>query len=168
MLFSADDEAGRTLTGHTDALEAGVAWSVGYSIEADAFWRTTHVHATCRTALGHRTTSLERRDGDRWYVDGEHRAHLDGCVDVDFESSSVTNTLPVHRLELPGGLPVSAPAAFVRAEDLRVERLEQTYTRLDDDGRFAYESSTFDFACELTYDRSGLLLDYPGIAIRVS
>lgn len=61
-----------------------------------------------------------------------------------------------------------SPPAFVRAHDLSVERLEQTYTRLDDDGRFAYASSTFDFACELCYDRAGLIVEYPSIAVRVA
>ncbi len=51
---------------------------------------------------------------------------------------------------------------------LGVERLEQGYTRLDDDGRFAYSSSTFDLACELRYDRAGLIMDYPSIAVRVA
>jgi hypothetical protein len=38
---------------------------------------------------------------------------------------------------------------------------------LDDRGHvFHYESATFDFECELTFDASGLVLDYPGIAIR--
>jgi hypothetical protein len=64
-----------------------------------------------------------------------------------------------------------APAAYVRALDLSVERLEQTYARVpDDDGRQAYdyESPAFDFSCRLTYDESGLVLDYPGIAVRTS
>jgi len=59
-------------------------------------------------------------------------------------------------------------AAFVRADDLRVERLEQTYTRLDDGVHFAYTSMTFSFACNLAYDTSGLIVDYPGIATRLT
>lgn len=31
----------------------------------------------------------------RWTVDGESRADLDGCADVEFESSAVTNLLIV-------------------------------------------------------------------------
>ena len=46
-----------------------------------------------------------------------------------------------------------------------VERLEQRYLRLDDDGerrRYHYTSPRFGFECELGYDASGLVLDYPG------
>ena len=53
---------------------------------------------------------------------------------------------------------------------MRVERLEQEYRRIEDDGphqRYDYHSPAFDFACDLVYDASGLVLDYPGIATRV-
>jgi uncharacterized protein len=58
----------------------------------------------------------------------------------------------------------------VRALDLNVCRLEQRYVRIDEGAgreRYDYTSSTFDFQCELTYDESGLVLDYPGIATRL-
>jgi hypothetical protein len=60
----------------------------------------------------------------------------------------------------------------VRALDLTVERLEQTYRRLADDERgrqrFHYTSPRFGFECVLAYDESGLVLDYPGIAVRAA
>ena len=51
-----------------------------------------------------------------------------------------------------------------------IERLEQEYRRIEDDRarqRYNYRSPDFDFACELVYDTSGLVLEYPGIATRV-
>jgi hypothetical protein len=62
-----------------------------------------------------------------------------------------------------------APAAYVRARDLGVERLEQEYVRACDDGRhqrYDYAAPVFDFAARLVYDEAGLVLDYPGIALR--
>jgi hypothetical protein len=59
----------------------------------------------------------------------------------------------------------------VRALDLAVERLEQRYVRIDDGAdlhRYDYTSPAFDFRCELVYDASGLVLDYPGIASRTA
>jgi uncharacterized protein len=58
----------------------------------------------------------------------------------------------------------------VRALDLSVERLEQTYARLEDDAgrrRYDYASPAFGYRAELVYDQFGLVLDYPGIAARV-
>ena len=84
---------------------------------------------------------------------------------------SLTNAFPVHHLGLEVGQAAEAPAAYVRALDLAVERLEQRYLRLDDEGdlrRYHYTSPAFDFECELVYDASGLVLDYPGIAVRAA
>ena len=104
-------------------------------------------------------------DGGHWLVDGQAAPRLDGCLDVDLESSAMTNAFPVHRLGLPVGGQAAAPAAYVRALDLAVERLEQTYVRTADDS-YDYASPAFDFECRLVYDDSGLVLDYPGIAVR--
>jgi len=154
----------RTLEGHTTAVEQGEIWSVSYRIELDAAWRTRRAEVVGRTSAGPRTTVLERHDGDRWTVDGVPVPLLDGCVDVDLESSAVTNTLPIHRLDFVEGEPVQCPAAYVRA-DLRIERLEQTYTARPD-LRFGYAAPAFGFTAELRYDASGLIVDYPGIAVR--
>jgi hypothetical protein len=152
------------LAGHTGAVEQGEIWYVGYRIEVDAAWRTRRAEVTAQSAAGRRTTVLEREDGDRWTVDGSRAPELDGCVDVDLESSAVTNTLPIHRLDFPVGEVVPCPAAYVRA-DLTVARLEQTYRALGE-LRFGYTAPAFDFVTELRYDASGLIVDYPGIARR--
>lgn len=160
---------GHRVSGHTTAHESSALWSVGYDVSVDRSWTTVAVQASSLTNTGRSEVTLARDDAGRWTVNGEPRPELDGCVDVDFESSAVTNTLPVHRLDFFEGVGVDVPAAFVRAEDLRVERLEQRYTLIDagpEQILFHYESSTFEFACGLRYDRSGLILEYPGIAIR--
>jgi hypothetical protein len=59
----------------------------------------------------------------------------------------------------------------VRALDLGVERLEQRYVRLEDGAvgrRYHYRAPAFGFECRLQYDASGLVVDYPGIAVRVA
>lgn len=160
---------GWRLSGSTTAVEDGQAWIVDYSIDLDRTWTTRRAGVTGRSAAGSRTTVLESVGDGRWLVDGESAPHLDGCFDVDLESSAVTNALPVHRLALTGGERADAPAAYVRVLDLAVERLEQTYQRLADDGvrqRYDYASPAFDFRCRLIYDEAGLVVDYPGIATR--
>ncbi|PSL37326.1 hypothetical protein CLV49_0933 [Labedella gwakjiensis] len=171
VAFFDDVRDGHRLTGHTTANESLARWSVGYDVTVDHSWTTVSAHASTLTAQGRRELTLTRSPEGRWDADGEPRPDLDGCLDVDFESSAVTNTLPLHRLEFVEGVGIDVPAAFVRADDLRVERLEQRYTLLDnspDSLLFHYESSTFAFSCELRYDRAGLVVEYPGIAIRQS
>lgn len=162
---------GHRLAGHTTANEDAALWSVGYDVTVDAAWRTVAVHATTLTAAGSAEVTLTRDDHDRWTVDGDLRPDLDGCADVDFESSAVTNTFPIHRLDFVGGEVIDVSSAFVRADDLRVERLDQTYTLITRSAErltFHYESPTFEFVCDLAYDAAGLIVDYPGIAVRDS
>jgi uncharacterized protein len=117
---------------------------------------------------GH-STGVEADGTGGWRVDGFLAPHLAGCLDVDLEGSALTNALPVQRLGLEVGARAEAPAAYVRAAGLGVERLEQTYARLEDrDGhpRYDYASPRFEYEGVLTYDQHGLVLEYPGIAVR--
>jgi hypothetical protein len=152
-------------------VEAGAAWSVAYAIELDAAWvtRTARVHG--RSAAGAGSVTLVADGAGSWEVDGRARPELDGCFDVDLESSALTNAFPVRRLGLEIGEAADAPAAYVRALGLAVERLEQRYRRLPDANghqRYDYAAPAFAFACRLDYDAQGLTLDYPGIAARLA
>ena len=163
------DPGGWRFDGTTAAIEDAQSWIVSYSVELNAAWRTRRARITARTASGLREAELACDEAGRWRVDGQRAVHLDGCLDVDLESSALTNTLPVHRLDLAAGDRAETPAAYVRALDLSVERLEQTYTRLPDEAghpRYLYAAPAFDFTGTLSYDESGLVLDYPGIAVR--
>ena len=109
------------------------------------------------------------RQATGWLVDGRPAPELEGCADVDLEASAFTNALPVRRIQPDIGRWMTAPAAYVRAPDLAVERLEQRYTRLEsaDGARYAYAAPAFAFESEIVYDDAGLVLTYPGIAERV-
>jgi hypothetical protein len=171
VVFMRDDSRGRRFDGQTVAIEDGQVWTVRYSIVVDEQWVTRSARAWGRSVDGEFETSLEADGLGHWHGAGTAVPELDGCLDVDFESSACTNTFPVHRLRLRPGEAAPAPAAYVRAPDLRIERLEQQYTRLDEEGRgqrYDYAAPRFDFRCRLVYDPSGLVVDYPGIATRVA
>ena len=142
---------GRRFEGTTTAVEYGQPFVVSYVIELDDAWRTR------RAQVG--TRVLEADGAGAWRVDGARAPELDGCLDVDLESSALTNAFPVAR----GA--TDAPAAYVRAFDLSVVRLEQTYAALGE-RRYDYTAPAFDFRCELVYGEDGLALEYPGIATR--
>ena len=167
------DERGDGLhvEGHTAAVEGGEPFAVRYAIELDRRWHTRSARVTGQSSRGTGTVLLEADGRGSWRVDGRFAPQLDGCLDVDLESSSLTNAFPMHRLGLAPGAEADAPAAYVRALDLAVERLEQRYVRIDDGAdlhRYDYTSPAFEFRCELVYDAAGLVLDYPGIASRAA
>jgi uncharacterized protein len=170
VVFLHTSNAGHRLRGCTTAVEDGEPWIVRYEIVLDDAWRTITAYVGGQSPRAEHVVRLEADGSGHWRVDGASAPHLDGCFDVDLESSSCTNALPVHRLRLGVGEPADAPAAYVRAVGLDVERLEQRYVRIDDDGarqRFDYIAPVFDYEGLLVYDDAGLVLDYPGIAVRV-
>ena len=160
---------GWQICGCTTAVEDGAALTVEYTLDVDAAWVTRRAVVTGRSPVGPRSTTIESVAEGRWHVDGLPAPDLDGCLDVDLESSAMTNALPVHRLGLAVGRRATAPAAYVRAVGLGVDRLEQSYTRLHDDGareQYHYKAPAFDFSCQLVFDAAGLVLEYPGLAVR--
>ncbi|MBV9662033.1 MAG: putative glycolipid-binding domain-containing protein [Acidimicrobiales bacterium] len=161
---------GWLIEGTTTGIQDGVTWAVDYRLQLDESWRTRHAQISGRTEAQAVVRQVEGDGGGHWRVDGHGAAHLDGCLDVDMEVSALTNALPVHRLRLGVGQSASAPAAYVRLADAAVDRLEQHYARVGDPPgrrqRFDYHAPAFDFRCQLDYDETGLVLDYPGIARR--
>lgn len=164
-------DRGRRIEGCTTAVEDGRTWFVEYTITLNTDWTTRTARVAGRSAFGRRSVMLEGDGAGHWLLDGRPAPHLDGCRDVDLESSAMTNTLPVHRLALPVAERAPVPAAYVRTPDLAVHRLEQEYRRAPDRGadqRYDYHAPAFDFTCRLVYDRAGLILSYPGIAVRAA
>jgi hypothetical protein len=155
-------DGGWRVEGATTAVEDGLAWLVRYSLIVSPQWTLQSAHIT---GAGSRNLHIEADGRGHWRLDGRPAPHLDGCLDLDLESSAMTNTFPVHRLALPPGGRAEAPAAYVRAADLGVDRLEQTYEHLGP-GRYGYAAPAFGFSCVLEYDDAGLVTRYPGIAVR--
>ncbi len=172
VTFITEVNGGLCFTGTTAAVEAECAWTVSYALTVDPIsWATRTARVTARSDAGEHALRVSTDGAGSWRVDGRDARHLDGCLDVDLEASVLTNAFPARRLGLAPGQGADAPAVYVRVQDLRVERLEQRYVRLADDAtrqRFEYAAPAFDFACELAYDGAGLLLDYPGIAVRAA
>ena len=170
VVFFRPTSDGLVVDGHTTALEEGEPYAVSYTVELDARGHTRRARVRGHSSRGQHETELDADGEGRWTIDGAPAPELTGCLDVDLEPSSLTNAFPVRRLGLQVGQRSLAPAAYVRALDLRVERLEQSYRRLDDaaDGRvrFDYACPRFDTRCVLEYDRSGIVLAYPGVAVR--
>jgi hypothetical protein len=102
-----------------------------------------------------------------WWRDGHPAPDLEGCVDVDIAATPLTNTFPIRRLDsLAVAEQRTLPVAWVDVPTLHVERVEQTYRRLGL-GRWEY-SDTAHGAFQLTVDDHGFVIDYEGLASRVT
>lgn len=107
------------------------------------------------------------REAERAMVDAARMDDAALQVYADWlETKGATRSAEWARLHLSIGEERAAPAAYVRAIDLRVERLEQTYRRLSE-RRYAYVAPAFGISIELTFDEADVVLDYPNLAVRV-
>jgi hypothetical protein len=171
VLFLRGSDDGYLCDGAVSAVEAGAGWAVRYLVRLDHSWTTRSAQISGLSTAGSWELRLDADGRGAWCIDGAPAPDLAGCLDIDLEASAFTNALPVHRLQLAVGETANAPAAYVRALEPHAERLEQQYERLSDHGtqsRYEYAAPAFAFHDVLTYDQAGLILDYPGIAIRVA
>ncbi len=82
-------------------------------LEVDPSWNTRRAQVATRTVRGWAERLVESDGDGHWVINGVTAGHLDGCFDVDLESSALTNALPVHRVGLAVGETAAAPAASV-------------------------------------------------------
>ena len=162
-----------------------VPYRLDYVLETAADFVTTRFLVTTRGEGWRRTLDLRRAADGEWSarttadgglampLPGVETPSLAGAVDVDLGLSPLTNTMPVLR----GGLFDRAGSedflmAWVSVPDLTVTPAPQRYTVLDParsgDRLVRFESLDGDFTAELTYDDHGFVLDYPGIAHRIT
>lgn len=154
---------GVVISGASTGVEGDAPWWFRYRIELAPDWRTRR----CDVDTVERRISIVRA-ADGWIVDGRRRPELDDCVDVDLEGSLVTNTLPVHRLDLPVGEAQPTPACYLRTSG-EVERLDQSYRRTTaaPAPSVEYESTAFGYRDVLRFGRDGLVVDSPGLGSRI-
>lgn len=157
---------GWRLTGDLDVQEAGgVAASLRYAIDCDAEWRTRAavIEGEVGTA-GQIRIALAADGTGHWTRDGTPVPELAGAVDVDLGFTPATNTLPIRRLALAVGECASVRSAWLRFPELRLEALEQTYTR-EAEERFRYRALVDGrpFIAPLETDRFGRVLHYEGL-----
>jgi hypothetical protein len=143
--------SGLILQAHQDAPHV-----VRYAIGVDEVWRTRTVEVELENDGQHRT-SLVADGAGHWSRDGKQLSALDACLDVDLEWSPSTNTLSIRRLGLAVGATKVVSAAWVRFPSLEVQRLDQSYERLEE-RRYRYRSGGF--TADLTVDDEGMVLQY--------
>jgi len=154
-------EDGARLSGVAVLSERGAPCRVRYLIECDAEWRTLSCVLTGQ--IGNKAVEIAiKREGENWTANGVEIAGVTGCQDIDLGFSPATNLLPIRRLGLKVGQSASVRAAWVHFPELKVELLDQKYTRLSDD-KYRYESGGGSFRRDLKVDEKGFVLEYPDL-----
>ena len=162
-----------------------VPYRLDYVLETATDFVTTRLFVTARGESWRRTLDLRRARNGEWSahtttaggpdlpLPGADTTTLASAVDVDLGLSPLTNTMPVLRdglIERAGS--EDFQMAWVSVPDLAVTPEPQRYTVLEPGGggerRVRFESLAGDFAATLSYDDRGFVVDYPGIARRIT
>lgn len=138
-----------------------------FEVELGMDWLPTKVTAEAVGELGTARLTLRRDASARWFDPDGEIAELSGCLDIDIAATPLTNTYPIRRYAAMGvGESRTAPVAWVEVPSLRVERVEQTYTRI---GRTEWRYGDLQHGTfEITVDDDGLVVDYEDFAQRIS
>jgi hypothetical protein len=154
---------GWRLVGRLDAEETGIIAQLRYTIVADDHWRTRS--ALVEGDAGGVVRISLTSDGDgHWWRDEKPLPEFDGALDVDLGFTPATNTLPIRRLELGVGKKAPVRSTWLRFPELRLEPLEQTYTR-ENARTFRYHATVDGepFIARLDTDDFGRVLRYEGL-----
>ena len=112
---------------------------------------------------------LSRGKDGTWYDKQlEPLPELEGCIDIDFEMTPFTNTLPIRRAPLAIGETRKFRMAYIPADTMEPFADEQIYTRLSE-RVYRFENGEGDdyFTADITVDEDGLVVDYPQLVERV-
>lgn len=154
------DQHGYGARGIYTGVYHGEPVTAAYRLGITTDWRVHRLEATW--GVGGWSRSLQLRSEAPGVWSGQAAGpEIQGCTDVDIGWTPFTNTLPIRRLRLAPGESRELTVLYLSPADLAVRPLRQRYTHLGD-GRWRYESLASGYTADLTVDRDGLVLDYPG------
>jgi hypothetical protein len=161
-----------------------VPYRLDYELETNDGFVTSRLFVTSSGQGWRRALDLRRAEAGAWEILADEQGEadlpsgggdptaLEGAFDCDLGLSPVTNLMPVLRHGLlAGGGPVELITAWVSVPDLSVRLDGQRYSFLRAGADYKvirYEATDATFAADITVDRDGLVLDYPGIARRLA
>jgi|SRR5688500_1938599 len=155
---------GWRLTGELDVAEPDDTATLRYAIECDPAWRTRSAVIEGEANGSPVRFSLVADGAGGWTGDGVALPELAGALDVDLGFTPATNTLPIRRLGLAVGESAAVRSAWLRFPELRLEPLEQTYTR-EAEHTFRYRAIVdgAPFVARLDIDAFGRVMRYEGL-----
>ncbi|GAA1265602.1 putative glycolipid-binding domain-containing protein [Saccharothrix xinjiangensis] len=147
-------------------------FSGSYEVSVGETGAVKRVLLRTATLSEERHVSISRSSEGVWLVDhgqGAERADFEGAQDVDVQFAVLFNALPVRRLNLhleEGEHELSM--VYVTLPDLSVQLVRQQYRTVTlGDGRSVVSFTHGEFQQDITFDQTGLVVDYPRIAYRI-
>jgi len=135
---------------------------LNYQIICNDTWQT--LSAKVEGWLGKTSVGIQIKSNptQHWWLNEIEQPDIKGCIDIDLNFSPSTNLLPIRRLNLAIGEAAEVKAAWLRFPSFKLEVLTQQYRRLDET-TYRYESAGGEFIADLKVNKTGFVLEYPGI-----
>jgi len=135
---------------------------LNYQIICNNAWQT--LSADVEGWLGKTSVGIQIKTDptQHWWLNGVEQPDIKDCIDIDLNFSPSTNLPPIRRLNLAIGQAAEVKAAWLRFPSFKLELLPQQYRRLDET-TYRYESAGGRFVADLKVNKSGFVLEYPGI-----
>lgn len=155
-----DVEGGWRLEGVAAFVHEGAPCGITYAVDCDRSWHTraarlSGTHGADRVAI-----QIDRTANGDWRLNGVEQGDAAGLVDLDLGFTPATNTIAIRRLDLAVGETSPAPAAYLAFPTARLDRLDQTYARVDEN-RYRYVAPAYAYDELLTVSAPGLVTSYP-------
>jgi len=133
-----------------------------YQVVCDAAWRTLSTSVAGWMGTTVVAIQIKTDAAGHWWLNEVEQPDVAGCTDIDLNFSPSTNLLPIRRLNLVIGQKADVKAAWLRFPSFKLEPFPQQYHRLEEN-LYRYESAGGQFVADLKVNRSGLVVDYPGL-----
>jgi hypothetical protein len=146
-------------------IDAGIdPFVVRHQWMLDANWRSKSLHLVVTHQGQDRTLRIERLGDTSWRVDGQDRADLQGCEELDLSFTPICNGIALRRFKLPINGQADMTALYVRAPTLYLAPSRQRYLRT---GQRAYRyidlGVSAGFEAALQVDAELMIEHYEGL-----
>ena len=142
-------------------------YRVEYLIKTNKNWET--IFFEIKSYLNDKIDCLSfQSDGKgNWTTNGNPIAQFNGCIDLDISLTPFTNTLPINRLKLSENKKHLINVLYIDVLEQQAKPVQQNYTKLSE-AEYKYENVPNDFETEITVDKLGLVINYPGLFERIA
>jgi hypothetical protein len=156
--------SGWRLTGELDVEEAIFDAQLRYTVQCDLEWRTRFAVIKGEAGGSPIRFAFAADGAGHWTSDGASLPDFAGALDIDLGFTPATNMLPIRRLDLAVDDSAPVRSAWFRFPELRLEPLEQVYTR---EAGLSYRYQALvdgePFTARLDTDAFGRVLRYEGL-----
>jgi hypothetical protein len=130
----------------------------------DRSWRSRSLQLTVTGEEGERQLQIERAGDAQWKVDGQNRADLDGCDEIDLSFTPICNCIALRRIELAINDGFELTALHVSLPQLFIAPSRQKYVRTGESAyRYIDLGLSAGFEAALQVDAQRMIRNYEGL-----